>query len=271
METIRRSYLNDFERCPRLFWYVNEQGIEVKPEVSAVVQRCGSYLHSLVAQTGEQIYFSDTEERERRQVEIIYSCMLELELIPQAQHEVYFTRQITENIAVEGTLDMVDGNWFGEMKYTAKPEYYLHTFSAQAQLEFYFFISESVAFSLEMSSILPVRQPALRYQEGKEDVDKFLERLKDDVLKRPSFYFPYYDPEKFPKWGLKFYRHEFDMEDVHKRLRWWFKEIQKCRKYNYWPQRKQNCLAPFECSYLPLCESGAFNEAIYRIKGEKGK
>ena len=267
METIRRSYLNDFERCPRLFYYVNEQKIVVKPEAASLAQRCGSYLHALVAGSSEeQIPFGPNEERERQQVEVIYDCMLELDLIPRARHEVFFQRQITETISVEGTLDMVKGNWFGEMKYTAKPEYYLHTFSAQAQLEFYFFLS-----NLEVASVLPIRQPALRYQDGKEDMDKFLGRLRDDILKRPSFYFPYYDPEKFPKWGLKFYRHEFDMEDVHKRLRWWFKEIQKCRKYNYWPQRKQNCLAPFECSYLPLCESGAFNEAIYRIKGEKGK
>jgi len=261
MEKIRRSHLNDFERCPRLFWYINEQGIEVKPEASPVVQRCGSYLHSLVAGSEEQIYFSDVEEREKRQVEVIYDCMVELDLIPEVHHEVFFQREITSTISVEGTLDMVKGNWFGEMKYTTKPDYYLHTFSAQAQLEFYFFIS-----GLEVASILPVRQPALRYMEGKEDVDKFLGRLKEDVLRRPSYYFPHYDPDKQPRWGLKFYRSEFDMDEVERRLRWWFKEIKKCREFDYWPQRKQNCLAPFECSYLSLCESGAFNEAIYTIR-----
>jgi len=261
METIRRSYLNDFERCPRLFYYINEMKIVVRPEASSLAQRCGSYLHALVAGGEEQVYFGPHEELERKQVEVIYSCMAELDLIPYVEYEVYYSRQVAEGVGVEGTLDMVDGNWMGEMKYTSKPDYYLHSFSAQAQVEFYFFISD-----LEVASILPVRQPALRYMEGKEDVDKFLGRLKEDVLRRPSYYFPHYDPDKQPRWGLKFYRSEFDMDEVERRLRWWFKEIQKCRKYNYWPQRKQNCLAPFECSYLPLCESGAFNEAIYTIK-----
>jgi len=264
MEKIRRSHLNDFERCPRLFYYVNELGIQVRPEVSSLAQRCGSYLHALVAGVDERIYFGPNEDRERKQVEVIYGCMVELGLVPEARHEIYFTREITNDTMVEGTLDMVDGNWFGEMKYTTKPDYYLHTFSAQAQLEFYFFIS-----GLEVASILPIRQPSLRYQDGKEDVDRFLGRVKDDVLKRPSYYFPYYDPDKTPKWGLKFYRSEFDMEEVEKRLWWWFKEIQKCRKHNYWPQRKQNCLAPYECQYLSLCEAGGvINEATYIKKGE---
>jgi len=263
METIRRSYLNDFERCPRLFYYINEAKIVVKPEASSVAQRCGSYLHALVAGGEEQVYFGPHEERERKQVEVIYSCMAELDLIPYVEYEVYYSRQVAEGVGVEGTLDMVDGNWMGEMKYTSKPDYYLHAFSAQAQLEFYFFLSD-----LEVASILPVRQPALRYMEGKEDVDKFLGRLKEDVLRRPSYYFPHYDPDKQPRWGLKFYRSEFDMDEVERRLRWWFKEIQKCRKHNYWPQRKQNCLAPFECAYLSLCEAdGTINEAIYSVNG----
>lgn len=262
---IRRSYLVDFERCPRRFYYVSERRITLKQQFLPLSQRMGSYLHSLISRIPQDIFFSEEEQVEKRKVEVIHAVMVELEMIPEGTHEVKYQRELGKHV-VEGTLDIVNNNWFGEIKLTSRPEFYLHSFTAHAQLEFYFFISPCTE-----SSMLPVRIPQLQYRETKEDDETYLSRLRLDILRRPSFYFPFYNPEKNPKWGLKFYRHEFDLEDTEKRLKWNLKEIEMCRKAEYWPQRKANCLSPYECSYLRLCETGVFNSTIYEeVQDEDG-
>ncbi len=265
---LRRSHLNDFERCPRKFYYTTIKSIQVKPQFQSIALRQGSYLHSLVSGIPQPIYFSEEEERERKVVEVMYQVMVDNDLLPSVSHEVFMEKEIADGVWAEGTLDMIGDGWFGEMKYTSKPDFYLHTFTAQSQLEFYFLLSD-----LPKAVILPVRVPQLRFTEAKESVEKYLERVEVDIRKRMSFYFPHYKPENEVKWGLWFYRREFDLDDTMRRLRWWWKEIKKCIRYDYWPQRKQNCIAGFECSYLPLCETGVEdNEALYeKVESSNGK
>jgi len=262
VEEIRRSYLNDFERCPRRFYYIRE-GIKVKPALQSINIRQGSFLHSLISGIEEPVYFSEEEEVNKRTVEVVAKVMRELELLPEdVKHEVEYKRN-----NATGTLDIVssNGRWFAEMKYTSKPDFYLNSFVAHAQLEWYFFLNPD----FEYCYILPIRVPQLKMQELKESVDKYLDRLYVDIMRRPSFYFPKYNPDRSEcKWGLKFYRSEFDLGELQWRINFCLKVINYLDKLGKFPQYKANCLSPSECEYMSICESGAISDSLYIIEKE---
>jgi hypothetical protein len=263
MEEIRRSYLNDFERCPRRFYYI-QQGIKIRPHLLSLPLRQGTYLHSLISGIEEPVYFSSEEQKEKHVVEVVAKAMKELELLPpDVDHEVKF-----RNHGATGTLDMVSKNrkWFGEMKYTTKPDFYMNSFVAQAQLEWYFYLSPV----FEYCYILPVRVPALRMQEIKEAPEKFVDRLYTDILKRPTFYFPKYRADREEcKWGLKFYRSEFDLTQLEWRINFCLKMINYLNKLEHFPQHKANCLSPSECEYISICETGNVSDVLYTIDRNK--
>jgi len=254
---VRRSHLNDFERCPRRFSYI-KRGIKIRPQFQSLAIRQGSYLHSLISGIEEGIYFNENEQKDKMVVEIVVKVMKELELLPSdIKHEILYS-----NNGATGTLDLVspDNRWFGEMKYTTKPDFYTNSFIAQAQLEWYFYLNPEFQYCY----ILPIRVPALRMQEVKESIEKFLSRLELDILKRPSFYFPKYSSERQEvKWGLKFYRHEFDMKQLEWRINFCIKLINYLNKIGHYPQHKANCLTPSECEYMSICETGAVSDTLY--------
>jgi len=257
IKEIRRSYLNDFERCPRRFEYIR-QGIRIRPNLLSLPIRQGSYLHSLISGIQEPVYFSPEEEKDKKVVEVVAKVMMELELLPSdIKHEILYS-----NNGATGTLDLVspDNRWFGEMKYTTKPDFYMNSFVAQSQLEWYFYLNPE----FEYCYILPIRVPALRIQEVKEAPEKFIDRLYMDILKRPSFYFPKYKSDrKECKWGLKFYRSEFDLQQLKWRIQFCLKIINYLDRLGRYPQHKANCLSPSECEYMSICETGAVSDTLY--------
>lgn len=252
---IHQSQIKDFDRCPYKFYLSYIEGLETKPEYQSIAIRRGSYLHSLLSRQPEDIYFSEEEKLEQYSTEIIYKKMIDLELLPDI--EDYEKEYI--NKGVKGVIDFIFNDSFGEFKYTSQPEFYLNSFLAHYQLSFYFFIS-----GFTYAYMLPIRVPQLKYDERKENKEEYLERLEQDILRRPNFYFPEYNKERTPpKWGRRFWINEFDLDELERKANWTKKEIKDCLANNYFPQRFANCLFPTPCDFMPICETGNINEEVF--------
>jgi hypothetical protein len=249
------SSIKDFERCPFRFYLTQIQGLQLKEEYLPVQLKMGKLLHLLIRNEDEGIVkFSYDETIYESITWQVYSKIREYELIPDGiEREVK-----VEKRNLHGVIDLLGNNYFGEVKFTQRPDFYLHSFTAQNQLEFYFYLTECTH-----AYILPIRMPCQR--QGKEESEElFVNRVVRDIKRRISYYFPHYKKEKKPfKWGLKFYRAEVDLNHFQKRLEWTTKEIQKCCQAHYFPQRKSNCLFPSECEYLSICKTGEVNQEVY--------
>lgn len=251
------SSIKDFERCPYRFYLSQFEGIQLREEYLSVHMKMGIHLHRLVKDEHKlkPVKYSYDEEIYQSITYGVYSKIKDYELIPEnLEKEVRI-----EKDNLHGIIDLAGDNFFGEIKFTSKPDLYLHSFTALSQLEFYFYLSDQ----FELAFMLPIRIPGLKQSKDEEN-EKFLTRVVKDIRRRPSYYFPHLKEEKRPfKWGLRFYKCEFDLHEFKKRMEWISREIQRCCQVDYFPQRKVNCFFPSECEYLSICETGNINEGIY--------
>ena len=193
-------------------------------------------------------------------IKVIY----DLELLPPLCYpEVTYLKDAKHTVHVKGIVDLQWDNSFAEVKLTGKPEWYLNTWFAAKQLEIYFYVS-----GLDKGWMLPIRWPQARFNEDKENIGEFIERLKKDIYKRPKFYFPEYDKNREPpKFGRCFYRTEFEngFPELERKLIWTRGVIRQCAIEDYWPQR-YNCMYPGPCDFLQICSTGYINEKLYEKK-----
>lgn len=254
---LHQSQIKEFERCPLRFYISEILGFTPKPEYLPLSIRRGQYLHSLISKTPMEIPFWPDEEAQKTAVEEIYSAILELELIPNdVSFEIIF-----EKDSAEGILDIVGSNFFGEIKFTERPDFYLNNRVAYFQLAYYFYLS-NFAFAF----ILPIRVPSLR-KNIDESLENYRERLKLDIRRRINFYFPEYDKEKTPfKWGRKFYISEFDLDEIKARIDYLKFLIKLSIVTDYFPRKVTGCMFPSNCEFQSICETNYINPEIFMRK-----
>jgi len=165
------------------------------------------------------------------------------------------------------------GLWLLETKTKSRIE--------EAELELYLsFDFQSLFYLLSLAVANPgeeikgclyniIRRPALRETEAKESREEFIERVGEDIRKRPDHYFKRYELVFTPKTLQEF------KSDLLKQLAE-FKEWQNGKLPTY--KNPQACVGRFQCEFLEHCSSGTFagyvQEAPFREldgtrKGEK--
>jgi len=255
---ISYSQIRTWDRCP-VAWYLDQiEGIRVKEAYQSPEIRMGSEFSRLIGKPDDPpVYFSDKEYTKKAFVHTMYKVMVDYKMFPEnALYEVDLTK---DNF--HGILDCMsqDGSAFGEYKFTGSPDFYLNNMLALDQLEGYFYLKDS----LKTGYMLPVRVPKLR--QGKdESEEKLVSRAEDDIRRRMGFYFPGFRMGKKPfMWGRVFSRIEFDFPAFEKKVQWTIGEIQRCCAADYWPHKSGNCMTPFPCDYLRVCEAGAINWEVF--------
>ena len=271
IEYMSFSSCQNFDRCPLLYYYNKIMRIKLKNEYQNIALKKGQFFAKIiesqknVKKEAEKI-FLDREIIHAKICNIVYVCMCELELLPEGGvYESTWIKKLESDLDInlKGKLDVLYEDSFVELKYTMKLEFYLNEWLAHKQLLWYFYLTPD---EIEKAYMCPVRVPALR--QGKEESTKgFLDRIKMDIMKRPSHYFPGYKPDrKGVKWGRVFYRNEFkgEFKDFERKMRWMREEIERCVVNDYWNQNTNGCLFPGPCDYLPICSTGGYiNEEMY--------
>ena len=263
--------------CPYSYYLAYVLGIE-RIEKPLIIRR-GSYIHDCLAyvQKGElneinpNDYFKNDEEREKTKAKSIIESMIKLELIPVDKAIPEFKWYIKEYDMPKlyGTIDLIEDSpeptWFVEYKYTESPDFYLNSILATTQLHTYMLAKPSLKYCW----IRPIRVPQLKStgQYMDESEESYQDRLIKDILKRPGYYFPNYDKEK-KTWGVKYYRENFDIEELKLKYRMVSLDIIRDIKRNYFRQNERACLSPSQCQFYEACATGGFSELLYKIPKE---
>jgi len=120
-----------------------------------------------------------------------------------------------------------------------------------------------------------VRVPQLK-QTGKnkdETPEELQERVYQDAISRPSFYFIGWNSTT-RRYGKKYFRTEFDLEDLKSRYLHVFREIFDARITNGFYRNDRVCnniLPGISCDMLSCCRTGNMSEAAYQIRKKKIK
>src|SRR3990172_7094416 len=107
---------------------------------------------------------------------------------------------------------------------------------------------------------IPQLKSAGQYKD--EAAEKYVNRVRDDVEKRPTYYFIGLTDDGH--WGKKFYRAEFNMDEVVERYRHIMHERRLAIKRKCWYKEESGCLYPNPCMYLQLCETGGVSDLLYK-------
>jgi len=93
-------------------------------------------------------------------------------------------------------------------------------------------------------------------------------RVYQDILSRPSKYFLGYDRNK-KKYGKKFFRQEFAIDEIKEQYKQIVLEIMSCRYTNNFYRNWKVCnnIYPgISCDFQKICRNGNMADAIYKIR-----
>lgn len=169
-------------------------------------------------------------------------------------------------IIISGYFDRWYESMFVEMKLTGRPDLYEDVYFIQSQVGTYFLADpnlESVVMEITRTPDLK----STKSHEGESD-EEFEERIYQDILKRPSHYFIGYDNSKH-RYGRRYYRKEFNLEEIKSRYIHIFREYWEARHFDGWYKNDKACgavLPGIPCEMIPLCRNNNMSETIFKIR-----
>lgn len=294
---LSHSSVQDFLTCHHLYYLKAIRGIQTKNPAKSAALKMGKLWDSalqkylggkLVDDSGKPTSMSDIiaayeiDDIEVAKVKALYDAYRELEITIDPDYElqarinnsISFDKQWHDGVPVEllltGFYDRKYSNYFAENKLSGRPDMYLDTYFIQSQIGTYFLADPK----LEYCIMEVVRVPQLK-QTGKtqdESIEDYYKRTYQDILTRPAFYFLGWDNKK-KRYGKKYYRTEFNLDEIKSRYLHIFREIFDARITDGWYKNDKACnnvLPGIPCDMLGICKLGNnFNESIYEVRPKK--
>lgn len=277
---LSHSGIMNFIRCPKLFYYQNIQGVQLKDSEYSDPLRIGIAVDNyithflLTGDMNDEFLPLNMEIEYQWQAKTIAIIRSFVKLINVDKFISLYSGQLKFQLNRDGyphikgyiDLNSKSGKNFIELKVGKSPEYYLNLFYIKYKLATYFMASDDYI----SARVWAIRVPQLK-RTGKfktESLSDFSNRCYRDMVARASFYFPGYDL-KTRNFGAKFGRVEIDVDEMWGYYRMIADNIKLCVKRDLWMQDGGGCLYPFECDYLPICKNnGVISEDVY-IFGRK--
>lgn len=265
------SEANDWMRCRRLYQHKYMDGIEVIPSMLPKPMKIGLLIHQGMAQivTGKPIqidydtYFSPDEIKEKGIIRVILekAATLPLDAV-RCLAEFRFELKLPIDIPqINGVFDVLYSDHFNEIKASGNPDFYLTPHFLQSQLATYFLYNPDLKYCNMQIIRIPALKSSGQYKE--EAGEKYVERVREDIEKRPGYYFVGLNDTG---WGKKFYRTEFNLKEVIERYRHIMHERRLAIRRDCFYKEETGCLYPSPCMYLQICETGGVSDLIYRKK-----
>lgn len=176
-----------------------------------------------------------------------------------AQRQLFY-RTKTDNL-ITGYTDIACEDSFAEIKLSARPDFYTKVENINLQCGTYFLAEPD----FEHVDIMVFRLPGTRTGKGKYADESFKDyrmRIYGDILSRPSYYFIGYNKDTHTV-GKRFYRGEFDLEEIANRYIMVEKDMRNCIDQDLWYKNDLACHIPAPCTFLPVKQSGVVSEKIY--------
>ena len=286
---LSHSSVQDFLTCHHLFYLKQIRGLTIRNQhLSNAIKMGQLWDHALRFALGDtrvnmQEIIDDYEigSLEVMKVKCLYKAFKELGIKVQGGYEMQKKFEIDVNVGGETRMEWGNGypaqlnvrgfydrkyeDWFAENKMSGRPDTYLDVFFIQSQIGTYFMADEG----LQSVVMEIVRTPELRMTRKEEDnAELYKTRLLQDILNRPSHYFVGYDSIK-NTYGKRFWRTEFDIEELKGRYVHIFKEIHQCAVMDGWYKNDRACrniLPGIACDMLGACRYGKESDEVYTIR-----
>ena len=172
----------------------------------------------------------------------------------------------TRELIVHCVYDQLYDTWFRECKFSSRPDNFLNIHSIESQVGLYFLPDDK----LEYCVMEVTRAPGQKLKSD-EAAGEFEQRVYQDIMARPGYYFIDYDRRK-KVYGRKFWRSEFDLVGLLDRLKHVYFEIVDAADRGAWYKNHAACMAfGYQCEYLPICENrGVVPEGFERKEANYG-
>jgi hypothetical protein len=168
------------------------------------------------------------------------------------------------NTNLVGFVDRAYEDLIVESKLSTRPEFYLQKENVAYQLGTYFLCNEAWEYAV----VEIARVPSLKMKDGEEN-EAYEERIYGDIISRPAHYFLGWD-RKTRTYGTRFWRSEFDLEEIYSTYCYVLHEIRETVERGAWYQNNLACHVPTPCPYLPIKRSGVVSEEIFEKRHMRG-
>jgi len=273
------SAVNSFCACKQRYYLGYLKGIRVRPEMINDAMKLGNLFHGGYAnffQANKWVNLIDKQWPEKMQIDKakdIHKVFALLEFI-QEEGIVLDTEKFIQceykfnidELSVTGVMDRLYSDHFTEVKLTSRPEYYISPHFLASQLATYFLADKELKYCVMEVVRLPGQRQTGNFEDESPVVYK--NRIKEDIRKRPAYYFQGYD-KNTKQFGKKFYRTEFDLDEVKDRYKHIMFEIRSAIERDAFYKEESACLLPWQCDYLAVCESGGVSDLIYEYMNKE--
>jgi hypothetical protein len=266
--------MTDFIHCRRKYFHGVVEGLQVKaehlPEAIKLGRAWDAFIHHLYEGGFDHLAAIQSLHLSPEQAAKLSALMRahdDLEILNNkdglhgCQHKIYSPIGTTNII---GYVDRAYDNYIVETKLSSRPDFYQQKENMAYQLGTYFLCNEGWDYAV----VEITRLPSLKMKDG-EDPQAYEERLYGDVISRPAHYFLGWD-RRTRKCGTRFWRSEFDLEEVYSTFCHVIHEIGDTVKRGAWYRNNLACHVPTPCPYLPIKRSGVVSEEIFEKRQVKG-
>lgn len=271
------SYLENYCRCKRLFWYSYVMMYEsLTPSINAILGNIAhsktAYEHSTNPNINNMMKIMEREIGKLNKGKSdddwsipadVNKCIIffnayskyEEDKVKKPKGKTELTVE-NKNLGVKCKYDLsfIDeadkSKRILEFKYTGSPDWYTF-FTTEEQAGLYLMLDpEAVSITFRL-----LYKPKLK--QGKNETEtEFLERLERDILKKPGEYVI----------DKTFWRNEYDFNAIKMKIRIISDEIRERlpKGIDYFYQEKNGCMNPGICDYKGICESKCISDDMYR-------
>lgn len=271
LKKLRYSHMVSFVQCREKYYHEVIEGLEVKPEYRPDAMKLGTVWDLIIRYQhdahdyGKEVAELRLSEEQVAKITALKRAYRDLEIFANndgflgCQYEVSIPCGDTQII---GHVDRAYDDHIVETKCSGSPDFYTHKENIAYQLGTYFMGSPEWEYGV----MEIVRVPGLRTGSGKfsdESMEAYENRMYGDILSRPSYYFLGWD-KKSRTYGIKFFRTEFDLDEIMATYNFVIKDIERCMKDGGWYKNNLACHVPAICPYLPIKKTGVVSEEIYQ-------
>jgi len=273
----------DFCKCRRLYYYRKIEGITVRPTMLSPAIKMGIIWDRYIESRYLGLPFKDKfwelvdeyaiEDMEVAKMHGMIQAYRTIGIEPYyetkdggifrgCQHK--FSIDENKDFTIIGFLDRAYSDHIVEVKMSSRPDFYFQVHNITSQIGTYFLSNPDYKYVV----IEAARTPGLRTGAGKysdEDSDSYSKRVADDIISKPSHYFPGYS-SKTGRHGKCYWRNEFPLDELMDDYIKINKDIVRAKEEDAWWKNYMSCYSPFVCNYLPICSTGVCSESIYEVK-----
>jgi hypothetical protein len=272
LPAISYSSLTDFIHCKLRYKHRVIEGLQMKPQYLPEPLKLGrawdSYIRYLHDGTDHQpeIHSLLLTDIQQAKINALARAYLDLEIIIKKEGLIGCQYKIHVPVGQEQIIGYVDRayeNHIIETKFSSRPDFYKKRENLTYQLGTYFMGNEA----WEYADVEITRVPALKPKPD-ESAEAYEERCYGDIIGRPAFYFIGWN-RKTRTYGVRFWRSEFDLDEIFRTYVYVLEEIRTTLKRGSWYPNTLACHVPAPCPYLPIKKSGVVSPEIYERKEVK--